>query len=84
MDEDLKARIYALPTRDELERIFSQFVTKEVFNLELDRIRKDVASLQGKPENTRNRILWVITIISLLFGIFGGLFGVLLPHIAWK
>jgi hypothetical protein len=71
MDEDLKARLYALPTRDELERIFSQFVTKEVFTLELARIREDIQNLQDKPETSRNKLLWVATIGVALIGIIG-------------
>lgn len=80
MDEDLKARIYALPTRDELERIFSNFVTKEIFNIELNRIREDIKTLQGHPEKNMGRILWAATILSIIVNIAGILFS----HLIWR
>jgi hypothetical protein len=80
VDDELRARIYSLPTRDELQHIFDQFVTKELFKSELDRMKDDIKELQGHPETKRGQILWLVTVVSLSINAVG----LLLQHIIWR
>lgn len=94
--QDLSAKLHALPTRDELERIFSRFITKEVFDIEMKNIRRDidgkanigdmknieedVRKLKSSPENIRSRILWIITVGGGIIAIIA----IFAQHLAWK
>lgn len=88
MDEELKARIYALPTREELERILDRFVTKEVFQIELNRIREDqikplkeeIDALKKQPEIKLNRTVGFVTIASLAINAVA----IILAHFIWR
>lgn len=88
MDEELKARIYALPTREELERIFANLVTKEVFQIELNRIREDqikplkeeIDALKKQPDIRLNRTIGMVTIASLTINAVA----IILAHFIWR
>jgi hypothetical protein len=80
MDEDLIKRIYALPTRAELEHIVEQFVTKEVFNLKIAGLQSQINELKKRPANYRAIIGWSIGMI--VSGI--AIAGFLASHLSWK
>jgi hypothetical protein len=80
VDDELRARIYSLPTRGEFEAMLDRFVTKEIFNLEIKNLRDEVLELQERPANHRAMWAWIagiaITMVSVL--------GFLAQHIVWR
>jgi hypothetical protein len=94
MDEDLRAKIYAMPTREELRDMLAQFVTREVFNIELKQMRDivkdmqdDIKLLQDKPENNkrtnREKIALIVSIAVAAIAIIGYI-GYVSQHLAWR
>jgi hypothetical protein len=69
LDDELKARIYSLPTRNEFENMLSQFVTREVFNLEIKNLRDELNEIKARPANSRALFVWAITIVALCVGV---------------
>lgn len=74
------ARIYSLPTREELAQIIAQYVTKEVFRLEIDSLREEIKELKDRPANHRAAWAWALGIA--VSGIAVASF--LASHLSWK
>jgi hypothetical protein len=85
------ARIYSLPTREELAQIISQYVTKEVFRLEIEGLRKEygmeidslrdeIEEMKEQPSNHRAMIAWALGIA--VSGVV--VLGFLASHLSWK